>query len=143
MFGGLAAMKQNPLFSEGCIAPCQSAPGLLIISRNILPCSRIGNGNLCLGCNGERRRRRTFPTPRFAPQSLATFRGARPSRSLLPRVPLGSSVGGTPTEAVETTALPGIITLHPFEQGLILSRRIGVPSLLCTFPGRSCEQAKA
>jgi hypothetical protein len=42
------------------------------------------------------------------------------------RVPLGSSVGGTPTEAVETTALPGIVTLHAFEQDLILSPRIGV-----------------
>jgi hypothetical protein len=43
------------------------------------------------------------------------------------------AVGGTPTEAVETTALPGIIALHPFEQGLILSPRFGAYSLIIDF----------
>ena len=84
---------------------------------------------LTFECQGVRRGRvfgLVDQIPRNLPQSLATFRGARPSRSLLPRVPLGSSVGGTPTEAVETTALPGIITHHPFDQGSILSLRIGV-----------------
>ena len=67
-----------------------------------------------------------IPAALTAPESSATFWGARRSRSLLPCFSHSSSVGGTPPAAVGTTALPGLKSFHLFGQVLILSLRIGV-----------------